>query len=200
MRSAQRQVFKFQTSADILAFQGPCARFQVQNVVRDLKKGVGIIRRSQSRKSRSSLNRSTSSKKAANMDLNVGIRRDETILSSIRDSSDHDDKRDSSRYQSIKSGQRKKKVTKCRLNKHGRTNSAAYGSLIENGNKGSGGATPRSTLEAKDMANQSQMSITSSKVNFSRSFHRHRKTQIDPRIYQNIDQSSMENPNFQNSE
>jgi len=65
------------------------------DVVKDLNKGVGIIRRSHSRKSRSSLNRSQSSKKANNMDLNLGVRRDETILSSIRDSSDQGD---SSRY------------------------------------------------------------------------------------------------------
>lgn len=58
-------------------------------VVKDLNKGVGIIRRSQSRKSRTSLNRSISSKKA-NQDLNLGVRRDETILSSIRGSSDQD--------------------------------------------------------------------------------------------------------------
>ena len=63
-------------------------------VVKELHKGVEFIRRSHSRKSRASLNRSSSSKKA-NRDLNLGIRRDETILSSIRDSSDHDN---SSRY------------------------------------------------------------------------------------------------------
>mgnify|MGYP006094311363 CR=1 FL=1 len=76
------------------------------DVVKDLKKGVGMIRRSHSRKSRSSLNRSLSSRKA-NMDLNLGIRRDETILSSIR-SSDQE-KGDSSRYQSLKSASRTKK-------------------------------------------------------------------------------------------